>query len=334
MRVDVAVIGAGIAGSVAFRLLKQAGVDAVLLDGGGSASLAGAPLLQVGTTEHPHRLEAALGLARARSYVGLSRRSGALLRELVPVTEGGWRLGVRDEAEELEAACEASLRLGLPCSLETTPMGLCRVVPEDGTADLSTLQPSHVQGRVEAIIEEGDRLRLQGTDIRCELVLLCGGWSLASLDGWFREKVYPVRGQLAVLDATAPTGGSGQYGHLYWAPVPEGLLVGGARWARQHMEVGETNPAPQPEVSERIIAWAHQHWPQAELLSERAGIMSFTCDNLPIVGPLPGRSRIIACTGFGENGLALGPACAEFAVHGVLKGRTDLPPFISASRFV
>jgi len=331
--VDVAVIGAGIAGSVAYRLLKQAGVDAVLVDAGASASLAGAPLLQVGTTEHPHRLEAALGPARARAYVGLSQRSGALLRELVPVTKGGWRLGVQDETEELEAACEASLRLGLPCSLEQTPMGLARVVPEDGTADLSTLQPPHVKARVEAI-EEGDQLLLRGPDIRCELVVLCGGWSLPSLDDWFREKVYPVRGQLAVLDAAAPTGGSGQYGHLYWAPVQEGLLVGGARWATPHMEVGETNPVPQPKVSERVLAWARQHWPQAEVRSERAGIMSFTCDNLPIVGPLPGRSRVVACTGFGENGLALGPACAEFVVQGVLRGRTDLPALVSSSRFV
>jgi glycine/D-amino acid oxidase-like deaminating enzyme len=330
-RCDVAVVGAGVAGRLAWRWLQAAGVDAVLVDQQMQDPLV--PLLQVGTAEPPHRLEAALGTERARAYVQLTRQSGGLLREELEVTAGGWRVGIRDEAKELQDAVAASSRLGLESRLTDTPLGRARLVPEDGTVDLSPLT-ADIRSSTVTAIDEGDRLHLHGADLQCEVVLLCGDWRLAQLAGWFADKLTPVRAQALLLDGAVEAGGSGQWGHLYWANSPDGLLVGGARWATPHMESGETDPSPNPRVSERLRAFAAQHWPDATERGERAHIRTYTCDNLPIVGPMPGRSRVVCCAGFGENELALAPVAARVVVDGVLTGRSDWPGFLAASRFV
>ena len=328
LRCDVAVVGAGFTGRFVHRLLQAQGVDAVLV---GSADDELLPLLQVGTTEHPHRLEAALGTERARDYVQFSQRAAQLLRQHVPVTRGGWRVGVRDEVDELEASVAASERLGLASALVQTPLGLARAVPEDGVATLDR-QAEVLPGQVTGVLEEDDVI-LEGVDVVCTAAVLCSGWRLSALEGWFADKLTPVRAQALLLDDRAERGGSGQHGHLYWAPTADGLLVGGARWATPHLESWETEPVPNPRVSERLRAWSRQHWQGAEL-GERAVIRTYTCDNLPLLGPLPGRCRLIACTGFGENTLALAPAAAEAVVQGLLTGQATLPPFLAASRFV
>lgn len=329
-RCDVAVVGAGLAGRLAWRWLQAEGVDAVLLGQGDTDPLV--PLLQVGTAEPPHRLEAALGTERAREYVQLTRESARLLRQEFDVTGGGWRVGIRDEEGELEDAVAASSRLGLESTLIDTPLGRARFVPEDGTVDLRPLSADIRQCTVYGI-DEGDSLTLAGPDLQCEVVLLCGDWRLPRLEGWFADKLTPVRAQALLLDANVACGGSGQWGHLYWANSPDGLLVGGARWATPHMESGETEPSPNPLVSERLRAFAAQHWPDAIELGERAHIRTYTCDNLPVVGPMPGRSRLVCCAGFGENELALAPVAARAAVDGILRGAT-WPAFLAASRFV
>ena len=48
--------------------------------------------------------------------------------------------------------------------------------------------------------------------------------------------------------------------------------------------------------------------------------MGFSCDGLPLVGALPGRSRIGFAVGFTGHGLALAGATAERAVDKLLNG--------------
>ena len=60
-----------------------------------------------------------------------------------------------------------------------------------------------------------------------------------------------------------------------------------------------------------------------------------TCDMLPIIGPLPGNPRVIACAGFVGNPYGLAPQAAIAIAKGLMgEGRSDVPSFMSAQRFL
>lgn len=48
---------------------------------------------------------------------------------------------------------------------------------------------------------------------------------------------------------------------------------------------------------------------------ESAGLMAFTPDHLPLVGPVPGQDGLWLCCGFQGNGMALAYTCAQGMVQ-------------------
>jgi glycine/D-amino acid oxidase-like deaminating enzyme len=171
-------------------------------------------------------------------------------------------------------------------------------------------------------------------------VVCAAGWPLGRLVAWFADKLIPVRGQWLRTSSGPPLGlgVSGQHGYLWWRAHPEGgWLVGGARWATPHLESWEIEAEPQDAVERKLLGILGQSWPGvgAQVVARGAGIMTLTCDNLPLCGPLPGRSRILACTGFGEHGLALALGGAKGVAEGILEGDSaQLPALVRPARLV
>ena len=63
--------------------------------------------------------------------------------------------------------------------------------------------------------------------------------------------------------------------------------------------------------------------------------MTFTCDGLPLVGPIPGRSRVLSCTGFAGHQAAVGIGAARAVADGLLgESSIQVPELFSLSRFV
>jgi glycine/D-amino acid oxidase-like deaminating enzyme len=103
------------------------------------------------------------------------------------------------------------------------------------------------------------------------------------------------------------------------------------------MGVGLVEPLPPDlRVQGRIEAQLRRHLPAARaILTRWVWLDTHTCDGLPIVGPLPGSARRIACTGFCGNDWGLATAAASAIAHGLLgKGEPDIPRVLAASRFV
>lgn len=365
-RADVVVAGAGLAGVACALFLAEAGVEVLLIEAGPSlasgATGASGGLLQVGTAEHPHRLIGALGVERARAYSQLSLRSVRLLRERVPVSEGGLRVGVRDEAAEIEQAVASSLELGVDSELWSADevaqtlgcvgLGPARFVAEDGLFDpvgaVHAMAAAARQAGARVLtgvalegVEEDSELSVAtsaGT-VQAELLVCAAGWPLGRLVPYFADKLIPVRQQWLRTPSGPPLslGVSGQHGYLWWRAHPQGgWLLGGARWATQHLESWEIEPQPQDIVEQRLLGILGQSWPKvpAQVAARGAGIMTLTCDNLPLCGPLPGRSRIVSCTGFGEHGLALAVAGAKGVAEGILGESEALPELVRPARMV
>ena len=368
---DVVVIGGGLSGLLCALYLARSGVEVTVLDAdpfafgpqADSASMASLGLVQLGTAEHPHRLAHALGVERAKQYLSFSQRSIDLLAQEVPMERGGLRVGIGAEIKELEEAARVSEALGFPSSIWSQErvaehlgcqlLGPARHVPQDGRLDpaqaLAVLaEKARGAGarllagqRVQAVdLDDSITLRLQEGAARCELVVYAASWGLRTLDPWFADKLYPVR---AALLETAPSGraplqgASAQYGYLSWQSAPSGgLRVSGARWATPHMETGEVERRPNPKVQKALQGFLEKSFPedaQAGVVGVRAGIQGYTCDNLPLIGPLPGARRV-ACTGFADTGWSLAAAAAEIVTQGILGEMPVYPDFLKPQRLV
>ena len=176
-----------------------------------------------------------------------------------------------------------------------------------------------VELRQEAAVSlEAGRVVLRRAEIEARTIVLCAGsWSgqLAELP------VYPVRGQILLLDAAPPAcvvfGGGG-----YAVPRGGRTLIGATS------EDAGFDATPTAEgraflktVAAKLLPGAHpvvDHW---------AGLRPATRDRLPLLGRLP--NGVIVATGHYRNGVLLAPISAQI-VAALVEGQpapVDLAPF-------
>ena len=129
-----------------------------------------------------------------------------------------------------------------------------------------------------------------------------------------------------------------QYGYIHWRDEGELRLLSGCRWATPHLEQGETDDSIiVPEIEKALIRTAKQCFLEKEIQIEHRWSMieRKSCDGLPLVGAVPGRDHVVACTAFQGRLLGLGFAAAESISELVLNGTTSaLPSNFSTRRFI
>ncbi len=316
---DVQVHGAGWAGLAVARGLAEAGVAVRLVDPAGA--LGGASGAAVGVAlpthpEHAHRLEAGLGTRGAAELVRFVRAGFDALPGLARVGVD-WRLAP-NEAADGGPALAAAARIGLGAT--RTPDGYH--LHDGGFVSLAALRDALVHPDVP----------VYATPERAEVDVYATGATV--LDPWLGDKITPVRWQALTFDGTnLPVPVVTQHASVFWCG---GLEAAGARWATPHLEVGETVPVPDPRVSAMLERLTRAAFPDTGALTgARAGIVAESCDGLPLVGPIPGRPRAVACTGFGVAGLAYALPCARAVVDGLLGRASDgVPAPFRVTRFV
>jgi glycine/D-amino acid oxidase-like deaminating enzyme len=114
------------------------------------------------------------------------------------------------------------------------------------------------------------------------------------------------------------------------------LCWAGLRWATPHLEVGETDEAaPTPAIDARLDA-VHARTLAAfgPKTAAWSVVHTHTCDNLPLVGPLPGQPRRALCLGFRDQQGALALESGRALARGILGEDPGLPSFLSPSRLV
>jgi glycine/D-amino acid oxidase-like deaminating enzyme len=360
-RVDIVVIGAGVAGThLALGLSRGARVALVdPLEAEHTVARRSAGLVYAGLGEHPARLVASMGREGARGLYGLCRRSAQLLSEHLVAADQLWVATLPGELPLVEESVAALQSMGYP-AVRLGADGLAErgvtgtdgwVLPGDGVVDpertwralleAATARGARlVQGRVLWVHDDKDGVRVdtEHVTLRAEVAVFACGSVGRELDSSLVEALWPVRENAAHFPLALPPV-SGRAGHGWtWfrssGKPEEGTVVGGCRWATPHLEVGETVPEVVDLVQQRIAAFAEQHLGcGAQPLRRWAWIETHSCDGLPLVGPLPGTTRRLVCTGFGGNDWGLGPACAELVVEGLL-GSQQTPAFLSPSRLL
>lgn len=353
---DVLVIGGGVAGiSVALGLARR-GTAVLLVDPhpANGASGRGAGLVYTGLSEHPARVAGSLGPQQARALYRLARRSVGLLDRWVTPVDQLW---IAVDPRE-EAMIDDSVRTLAGFGFDVAPVAADDGIPQgrrgfrmagDGLVDprgtldhlLAEARAAGARicrGRVDAVTEDARGLMatIGQQTVRAEIVVYTAGTGGVPIEPYFEDKLWSVREQALRIRGPSPeVAGRAGFGWTWFRPMPGGTLVGGCRWATPHLEVGETSPVPTDGVQDRIEAFARRHFGADVPIDARwAWIEAHSCDGLPLVGPLPGQVRRVACTGFCGNDWGLGPACANLVVDGLLGGPADTPAMFAANRFL
>ncbi len=339
-RVDVVVVGAGLAGLAAAARLREGGASVVVVDGaerpGGGGSW-GSPVGWLGLAEHPWRIAASLGDERAGEFYGFCRAS--LARWGGDASGGLWQPFDDRERDEIASSIAALERLHVPVRALGDGMWL----PDERRVDLDGWRAANgspvVYGaRVGAFkrSEFGDLTVVTALgDVRCEVVVIANGFEARTLDAWFEERLFSYREQCVELAGgesvmTPPT--RMQHGWVWMSSTARGAVVGGCRWATPHFEEGEVDPVVSSPVQARLDAMATAQLPGAEIVGRRAWVACKSSDGLPIVGPLPGAPRFVVCVGFHGNGAGLALGAGRGAADGILGYETGVPDFFAPSR--
>jgi glycine/D-amino acid oxidase-like deaminating enzyme len=367
-RADVVVVGAGPSGLAVARCLALAGTGVVVLEArtdvglGFAARVSGAVAL--GNVEHPNRLAAGLGEADTAALFDFTQANLALARQWLRAAPTGGLYAAAMPGEEDDVALGTDLLVRLGVTVER--WSEARVAAETGAAHLGTgrflpdeawVNPTlalwrlagdavaagasvHTDQRVVSV-DETDTLTVHLADrtVTAEVVVWAAGAACQQLHPDFRDTVWPVRVQsVATADGVGAAGvpGRGQHGHLAWSATGQGARVlTGCRWATPHLEVGETDEqALSPAVDEKLHTMLDRLWPGIVATRSWAGIAAFTCDGLPLVGPLPGHPRQVACVGYGGADWSFALRAGQAVADGLLTGETPgLPARFSPARF-
>lgn len=350
--VDVAIVGGGVTGLSCGRALaaagkrtrvieaRRAGTGASGRNGGFALRGTAAPYDVAPLPDVMRATEAAL--ERVRALAGEAFRGVGSLR--VANTEDELT-AVRAEADAL-AAGGFPIEWRDPGELPPAAQGWSLggiYHPGDGALDQGAWIRRLAGLAHEAGAEIAEDTRVTALDdarVETEHGVVTADVVLVATDGYtdglvpeLDAAIESVRGQVVATEpvepGVIPCPLYGRWGYDYVQQLPDGRIVAGGR--RDLDLTGETGLE---ETTNDLIQGGLETL-LAELLGETppithrwAGIMGFTQDYLPLVGPLPGRENVWVSAGYSGHGNVLGFACGE-AVAAVLLGEEQswLEPF-------
>lgn len=167
-------------------------------------------------------------------------------------------------------------------------------------------------------------------------VLATNGYS-ADLHPFFKDKIFPTRGQILVTEPVAPFLPAPCYANFvldYFRQLADGsVLIGGFRQLAKETELG-TADVVHPEIHAALEAFLRRHFPSLAHLKVAyrwSGTMGFSIDGLPLIGALPGRSDLYCVGGFTAHGIGWGFKAGQLMARLIMHGES--PPHVSTRRF-
>ncbi len=355
---EVAIIGAGIAGLSAAVELESLGIEAVVLESraiGAGASGRNAGFLMRGAADNYARAVSGWGRERARF---LWRWTEQNLEDLLAIGAGDLEsfsptpsclIGAdTDEEAQLRRSAELLRDDGFDVDI-VEPGRLRDVVWSRGGASVGLLNPNdavvspvelvrllaaqlgktevHTGVEVGSLDTAGDDVRLETSSgpVLAQRVLVCTNAWAGRLLPELRAAVRPNRGQMLALRPELASESRLEcayyldHGSEYIRPGPDGTVVfGGARKYRERDEQCDSESVSD-DVQAKLESMASVLFPGGfDVLARWAGVMGFSTDGLPLVGPV-GHERVWVCGGFTGHGMSLGYRTARHAARAMIE---------------
>lgn len=364
---SVAIVGGGVCGLSAGLECEARGVDAVVIERervGAGASGRNAGYLMRGMAESYAAACDVYGRERARAVWAWSEENLAALRafgagELEGFGDRASCLIALDEGEETRLRRSAGMMAedGFGVSLIEPPSGrdavwrsgrprVGLVNPGDAVCDPLALlgllrsalaRTRVVEGReVYAIDREDGAVRVcaRGLTVRAGRVLVATNAWIGELAPGLRGVIEPKRGQMLAARPSEPVHLDFAYylnrGDEYIRMGPGGLvLVGGCRRFEPVTESGDRGGV-HPAVQERLEGYLRELVTgDSEVVARWSGVMGFSPDHLPVVGPTGEGDRVWVCGGFTGHGMSLGYLAGRRAAAAML-GEAERPAIFAS----
>jgi gamma-glutamylputrescine oxidase len=354
---EAVVVGAGLVGAAVAANLAAEGLDVAVIEARGIASGATGHTAGLILTGLPK------GYARAVEQYG-RETAQAIWRLTVgnrdSVASAADRLGVGltrsgslvlatddEEAALLETSAEMLAEDGFEVSFEggdPWDRGFSAALgyPDDVVVDAAALTqglfaandvPVHTGTEVYRLEQDGSEIKVWGRGrlVRATTVVLAVNAYAPLIDGYFSDKVAPVRGHTLVtqpLDGRlAPSPGSAA--PFFFRQDDDGRLFFTV-WPTRY----ETPAADAEEGSTEVdlMRFVGRHFPEAtgQFVQRESSVMGISRDGLPLIGALPHLPQVFFAVGFPGSGLGLAFAAANLLTGLILRGAE--PDLFSARR--
>ena len=171
-----------------------------------------------------------------------------------------------------------------------------------------------------------------GGRISATMLLLASNAYTGLLHPFFEGAIVGMRGQMFATapcpERILPAPVYADFGFEYFRQLPDGrILAGGGRRAALDAELTFAD-RPTDKVQGAIESFLHSCFPATRglpITHRWAGIMGFSCDELPNVGPVPGSVNIYAAAGYHGHGLGYAIIAAKAVSEMMLDGKTAVP---------
>jgi gamma-glutamylputrescine oxidase len=353
---SVAIVGGGVCGLSAALECEARGVDAVIVERervGAGASGRNAGYLMRGMAESYSVACDMYGRERARAVWAWSEENLAALRALGAAEAAGFEdrasclvaLGEGEEGE-LRRSAEMMADDGFDTAL-VEPPGASDAVWRSGRARVGLVNPGDAVCHPVALLsllrsrlsrtrvlepqevfalEPGGGhvcVRARGVRVKAERVLVAANAWIGELVPSLRGVIEPKRGQMLAARPAKPTPLEFAYylnrGDEYIRGGPDGvMLVGGCRRLEPEAESGDRGGV-HPAVQGRLEGYLRELvTDRYEVVARWSGVMGFSPDGLPVVGPTAEDGRVWVCGGFTGHGMSLGHLAGRRAAAALL----------------
>jgi glycine/D-amino acid oxidase-like deaminating enzyme len=175
-------------------------------------------------------------------------------------------------------------------------------------------------------------LETSGGTLSASMLLLASNAYTGLLHPYFDGAIVGMRGQMFATEPCPqrilPAPVYADFGFEYFRQLPDGrILAGGGRRASLDTELTFADK-PTDKVQGAIESFLHSCFPATRPLRithRWAGIMGFSCDELPNVGPVPGSVNVYAAAGYHGHGLGYAVIAGKAVSGMMLDGKTTLP---------
>lgn len=371
---DVVIVGAGITGlSAAYWLqkedpsLKVAIVEKSRVAFGASGRNAG--FITCGSVEHFNRMISKHGLEQAVEIWKFSETNLRLLQEEIIQDKGAqmqfekkgaFSLAAQpNEFTELKKVSEIMTSLKIPNEIlegsdvekrlgainfvggikylddaSTNPVALLEMLKSKLTATIFEGVEAY---KIDTTSEGTKILKTDKGDFETSMVVLALNGYSANLHPWFKDKIYPTRGQCLMMESVPRFMEGPCYANFYldyFRQTPTGeLLIGGFRQMEKETEVGYSDHITdiiQGSLHNFVVTYLPK-LAEAKVTHRWGGIMGFSKDGEPMVGSIPDDPSIFFAGGYTGHGIGLAFNTAKTLVDSIF-GR-EIPNWISARRF-
>ena len=314
-KTDVLIIGGGMAGILSGHMLRQAGVDCLVIEADGVGGGITAGTTAKITSQHGliyHQLlkrfdrDTVLGYYQANQAAleEYSRLAGRIDCDFEVKDNFIYSL---DAPEKLEEELKALFRLGIPAEFTENlplPIATCGAVCFRDQAQFHPLKflaglvgELNIRERTRALKIEKGRVITHRGRIQAEKIIVATHFPILNRRGLYFMKQYQARSYVLALEGAQDVGG------MYLNASGEGfsfrnhgdaLILGG----------GSYRTGKQTGGWEKLSAFAQAHYPGSREVGRWAAQDCMTLDGLPYIGRYsPGTPWLYVATGFNKWGM-------------------------------